>query len=241
MSWDAEGLRVIYGTTRLYVRRHLVARVDGRIVGRAVVTAATLPGTPEADIVVEVVAEHRRRGIGAALLAAAEDIAASLGHTVLQCELPHGAAAAGGERIASPTGFGDLPAEDPGVRFLRRHGYQLEMVNRISQLDLASSAAAVDELFEAALAAAGADYRVVTWAGAAPVERYEDLARLKSAMDTDAPSAGMESTEDPWDVERVREWDGRMQATGRLLLTAAAEHVPTGRLAAYTEIGLPAR
>ena len=30
-----------------------------------------------------------------------------------------------------------------------------------------------------------------------------------------------------------------MQATGRLLLTAAAEHVSTRRLAAYTEIALP--
>ena len=70
------------------------------------------------------------------------------------------------------------------------------MVNRISQLDLTASAASVAGQLDAAQAVAGADYRVVTWAGAAPEERYEDLARLKSAMDTDAPSAGMESTEE---------------------------------------------
>jgi GNAT superfamily N-acetyltransferase len=46
----------------------------------------------------------------------------------------------------------------------------------------------------------------------------------------------MEMAPDPWDAQRVREHGVRQQATGRALLTAAAEHVPSGRLVAFTEI-----
>jgi GNAT superfamily N-acetyltransferase len=238
LSWTADGLIPIFSDNPHRIRRHFIVRVDGRMVGRALVGWPTTPDSVEGGIYLEVLDSYRRRGIGSALLEHSEALTDSIERPVLQSELPH-TPIAGGDRIPSPTGFGDLPLADPGVRFLLRRGYSLEMVNRISQLDPVASAQTVAERLDAALAVAGADYRLVTWAGAAPEERYEDLARLKSAMDTDAPSAGMESTEDPWDVERIRDWDTRMQATGRLLLTAGAEHVPSGRLVAYTEIGLP--
>ena len=43
---------------------------------------------------------------------------------------------------------------------------------------------------------------------------------------------------DEWDVERVREHDARIAESGRTLLTAAAEHVPTGSLVAFSELVL---
>lgn len=238
LSWTPAGLIPIFGDSAHRLRRHFVVRVDGRMVGRALVGWPASSDSAEASIYVEVLEPYRRRGIGEALLAQAEALTAWIGRPVLQSELPH-TPITGGVRVPSPTGFGDVSAEDPGVRFLQQHGFQLEMVARISQLDLATAAATVAEQRQLAEAHAGADYRVVTWAGPAPTDRYEDLAKLKTAMSTDAPSAGMEMTVDVWDLERVADWDVRMQATGRLLFTAAAEHVPSGQLVAYSEIGLP--
>lgn len=238
LAWTAVGLIPIFGDSGHRFRRHFDVRVDGRMVGRALVGWPTAPDSAEASIYLEVLDSHRRRGIGAALLERAEALTASIGRPVLQSELPH-TPIAGGVRVPSPTGFGDVSAEDPGVRFLMRHGYRLEMVARISQLDLATARDTVAAQRRLAESHAGADYRVLTWAGVAPTDRYEDLARLKSAMSTDAPSAGMEMTAGVWDVDRVADWDVRQQATGRTLFTAAAEHAPSGRLVAYTEIGLP--
>jgi GNAT superfamily N-acetyltransferase len=55
-------------------------------------------------------------------------------------------------------------------------------------------------------------------------------------MSTDAPSAGMVMAPDPWDVERIREHDGRITSSGRTMLTAAVEHTSTGALVGFTEL-----
>ncbi|AXT86317.1 N-acetyltransferase [Aeromicrobium sp. A1-2] len=217
------------------LRRHFVARVDDVIVARAILGWPTAEGAVEARINVDVLAEYRGSGLGSALLTLVEAEAIALGRTVLQSDQPH-APRPGGPRIPSPTGFGDVPADDPGVRFAVRHGYRLEMVTRISSLDLAGAAGLAREQLQAAQEQAGADYRVVTWAGATPEDRLDDLAALRAGMSTDAPHAGIEMAPDPWDVERVRAHDERQRATGRVKLTAAAEHVSSGRLIAFTEI-----
>ena len=41
---------------------------------------------------------------------------------------------------------------------------------------------------------------------------------------------------DPWDAARVREHDDRMAESGRQVITSAAEHTPSGRLAGYSEV-----
>jgi len=58
-------------------------------------------------------------------------------------------------------------------------------------------------------------------------------------MSTDAPSAGLEEPEDIWSAERVAEHDERLAGAGRTTLTAVAEHLPTGRLVAFTQLNVP--
>ncbi|MET0821087.1 MAG: GNAT family N-acetyltransferase [Aeromicrobium sp.] len=220
-----------YVSTGTRARRHLVARDGGVMVGRAIIT--TRPLTPEtgAYLMVDVLPAHRRRGIGTALLAAAEAAATDAGAPVLKVAVAH-SVRDGGARVEPPTGFGDLPADDPGVRFLRAHGYALEQVTRISLLD-------ADRLRAGALPApAGAsdDYRVLAWTGPTPGQWIDELAALRTRMSTDAPSAGMVIVPDPWDEGRVREHDERIASSGRTMLTAAVEHVPSGVLAGFTEI-----
>ena len=228
----AMGLREVlseYVSSATRARRHLVAREGGSMVGRAIVT--TRPLTPEsgAHLMVDVLPAHRRRGIGTALLAAAEALAVDLGAPVLKVAVAH-SVRDGGDRVEPPTGFGDLPAEDPGVRFLLAHGYALEQVTRISLLD----AGGLRD--QPAAPGAGDDYRLLTWTGPTPDRWVDELAALRTRMSTDAPSAGMVMAPDPWDAGRVHEHDERIASSGRTMLTAAVEHVPSGVLAGFTEI-----
>lgn len=218
-------------------RELLAARLDGVIVGRAMVTWRPHDLGSGSYLMVDVLPEHRGRGIGTALHAAAERIALDRAAPVLKANLPH-AVDVPGDRIVPPTGFGELSTGDPGVRFLLAHGYALEQVTRISVLDTAGLAERLAPLREQAVVRAGGDYRVRTWRGPTPVAWRDDLARLRERMSTDAPSGGMQVAIEPWDAARVLEHDERTVAMGQTVLTAAAEHVPTGRLVAFTEIAV---
>jgi GNAT superfamily N-acetyltransferase len=217
-----------YVSTAARTRRHLVARDGGVMVGRAMIT--TRPLTPEsgAHLMVDVLPAHRRRGIGTALLAAAEATATGAGAPVLKVAVVH-SVRDDVARVEPPTGFGDLPADDPGVRFLLAHGYALEQVTRISLLE-------ADRLRDLAAPAVPDGYRVLAWTGPTPDEWIDELAALRTRMSTDAPSAGMVIVPDQWDAGRVREHDERIASSGRTMLTAAVEHVPAGVLAGFTEI-----
>jgi len=210
-----------------------VARIDGHIVGRGVLSLPPEDGSTEAWLSAEVLSIHRGRGIGTALLESLEAEALSAGRSVLQGEgmsLP-----AEGSQLDSPTGFGSVPAEAPGPRFAVRHGYELQQVVRGSRLPLPFDAA---EALDAAIAASPG-YRVEVWEGAVPEHRLDDLARLHARMSTDAPSAELEITPEVWDAERVRSLDELRAKTGTPLLTAAAEHLETGRLVAFSELSVP--
>jgi len=235
ISRSAEEILPYFGDNPHRKRRHFLARIDGDAVARAIVGWPTTEGAKEARLNVDVLPEHRGRGIGTALLQRLEAISSDVGRDVLQSDQPH-TPVPGGRRIASPTGFGDLPADDAGVRFLVAHDYDLEMVARISSLDPRASAATVESQMKLAEEHAGADYRVVTWIGRTPEDRHEDLAALKTGMSTDAPMAGMDVAVRTWSVDDVRDHGDRQAATGRTLLVAAAEHVPSGKLVGFTEI-----
>jgi GNAT superfamily N-acetyltransferase len=234
LTMGHEEMLAEYRSTASRTRRHLVARQDGVIIGRAMVT--TRPLTPEsgAHLMVDVLPDHRRRGLGTALLTAAESIAQDAAAPVLKVAVAH-SVSDGGRRVEPPTGFGDLPADDPGVRFLLAHGYALEQVTRISLLDADQLRGGVTSSY--GTAADGADdYRLLAWTGPTPDACIDELAALRTRMSTDAPSAGMVTVADPWDADRVREHDDRIASSGRTMLTTAVEHGPTGALAGFSEI-----
>ncbi|TDD70088.1 N-acetyltransferase [Jiangella aurantiaca] len=219
--------------------RLFVARIAGRIVGRGILSWSAAEDATASWVEVEVLPEFRSRGVGTALYDHLAAIALPSGRPTLQADAIHTRPETG-ERIEPPTGFGWLSADDPGVRFLRRRGYQLEQVARISGLRLPVDPELLASKRDAAHAAAGPDYRVVSWVGTTPPEWVGDLATLKTRMSTDAPSAGLDMSEEKWDAARVADWDRQLADSGRERLTVAAEHVPTGRLAGFNELYLPA-
>lgn len=237
LNYSAEELLPGWLDTEYEPRRLLVARVDGRIVARAVYQTNT-DGSPDvAYLVIEVLPRFRARGIGTALLDRLQAMARDDGRTVLHM---YGLAKeAAGERLPSPTGHGSLPLADPGVRFLLKHGWSLEQVERSSKLALPVPTGLLADHLAAASEASGADYRVHTWIDRVPDRWRDDLAVLLTRMSTDAPSAGMEATEEVWTAQRILDEEARRASSPRRQLLAAVEHLPTGRLAGYTELSVP--
>ncbi|BDV30866.1 GNAT family N-acetyltransferase [Microbacterium terricola] len=206
----------------------------GSIVGRVGVDLPTHEGSRSAYWLIELLQSVQGRGIGALAYELVEQASRENGRTVLQSWAEHPAAA--GERIAPPTGFGELPL-DRAARFYRRHGYSLEQVERNSALDLTGSFETIERLYATAREAS-AGYRVVQWSPPTPPEFAEGYGWMKSRMNTDAPAAGMEFDEEEWDAARVARHDSKYTEAGRLLLVTAAQHIATGELCAFNELAI---
>ncbi|UZN03603.1 GNAT family N-acetyltransferase [Cellulomonas sp. S1-8] len=182
----------------------------------------------------------RRRGIGSALHAAALDVARAAGRTRLMSETEQAVEPPPGPgTLAAPTGEGRVAADDPSVRFALAHGWDLEQVARHSRLELPVDPDVLAAHHDAAAQAAGPDYRPVTWWDATPDAWVTQMAELHTRMSTDEPTAGLDVEEELWDADRVRSDDAEALGRDERLLTTAIEHVPTGRLAAYSAFMLP--
>lgn len=232
----------------------LVAKVDGRVVGRG--TLALPLGAAECWAAVSVLPDVRGRGIGSALYERLERMAGEAGRTTIQnqTDFPAGI---GGEALTAPTGFGSVPLELVSTRFLRRYGFSLEQVGRLSglrvpaderrrrstgSLDPAAPPLTAPPLaaLRAATDAAAVGYRTVSWPGRTPDEWLDALALLRTRMSTDTPNAGIEQTEDVWTADRVRAVDDLWAESPLTVLTTIVVHDATGRPAGYTELAVPA-
>ena len=210
------------------------------VVGTASVVLPLQGDTHVAHVEVVVRPDRRSAGVGAALLAGAERLAREHGRTTVIAATEHRGEpdAADPAALVPPTGSGRVHRDDPGARFARRHGYAFEQAERYSVLTLPPEAD-VEGLHAAAAAAAGADHRLVHWLDAVPAEHLDDLAVLCTRMSTEVPLGDLEMGEDPWDADRVRAAEAATADAGHGTLTVAAEHVPSGRLVAFTMLEYP--
>jgi len=211
-----------------------VAMRGGTIVGAATMMGSTQEGTATAEFFVNVEPHLRGTGIEEPLLDAVERDARGRGLRSVQTWTLH-RVGADGERIVPPTGVGYVPRDAQSV-LLERAGYVLEQVERNSAFDLHGSFAAVERMRERALEKAGSDYRVVSWTGPTPERHLDSYAYTLSRLATDAPNGGRDVEEQAWDAGRVRRRDDRLAAQGMLVSVVAAEHIPSGAIAAYNEL-----
>ncbi len=219
-------------------KRMFAARLDGRLVARGVFETRLDEAADTVWLMAEVLHDARGQGVGEALAHHLESIALSEGKTRAIVYAPSWKS--GGIRIPSPTGFGSVPAGTPEVRLLQGLGYTLEQVERGSRLALPLESGLLQQAHVTALAAAGGDYRVHTWAGPTPPQWRDDIAHLLTRMSTDAPTAGLDEPEDPWTVERLLEDEAKEAESPRTSVVAAVEHVPSGTLVGFTEMTVPA-
>ncbi|GAA1402345.1 GNAT family N-acetyltransferase [Oerskovia paurometabola] len=216
------------------------APVAGDVVGRGLVGLPQKGNTHLAIVYVGVDPAHRGQGVGAALWDECLRIARDAGRTVLLADSAHAPEPPPGPgALDSPTGSGRVPLDDPGTRFALSRGFALEQVMRQSTITLPPRADVVDPLRDTALASAGDDYRVHLWQDTVPEEWIDDFAVLETRMSTDAPSGGLDLEEDPWDADRVRVASQSFADRGQGYLVAVAEHVPSGRLAAFSMVSYP--
>jgi len=219
----------IEGTVHLVMGEHpaerpllFLATDGGEDVGHGFLGLPLLDNLDNSYVLAIVDPAHRRRGIGASFASFLLDVARSEGRK----------RAVG--FVGSP-----LDAESPGAVLARNLGAEpaLEMLRR--QLDLAGID---DETHEALvrehIGAHAAGYELVTWIDRMPEQLVDDGARLMGRMSTDVPLGDLDVEPEVWDAARYRDREEDALASGLQRLAAGAIERSTGRLVAYTDVGV---
>ncbi len=179
---------------------------DGRLVGLAVVYSPLLDNTEKAWLQVDVDPSDRRRGHGAALLAAAEEHARSLGRTLLVIEAT-------------------VPfehREDHGYRrFAERHGYAFANAEVVRWLPLPVPDEAIAG-WEAAAAPHQEGYTIETYVDEVPAELVPSLCHLMGLLAVDAPTGAVDWEEEVITPERFAESRESLRKQGRTILETVA-------------------
>jgi len=196
--------------------RHAVAAFEGeRVVGTMVVDYWREINLDSVEVEIDVAPVDRRRGIGTALWGWARSKAADEGRTIFQAEL------------GMPTGF---TAETwPGSAFAAKLGFAVENVEDHLVVELPWTGSVEVKPLEG--------FRLTSWVGPCPEEHLQALVELQLAMDRDVPTGGMTRDSMPWDVEKIRARELRVDKNYLALQTMA--QTADGRPAGYTTIYLP--
>ncbi|KQQ00708.1 MULTISPECIES: GNAT family N-acetyltransferase [unclassified Rathayibacter] len=215
-------------------QRAFLAELAGRVVGSGELHWSAEADDDAAWLSIAVLPGERRKGVGTALLERLSADAAGLGRRVLQTWTAHRADATG-DRLEPLSGAGSIPSADPGARWLTARGWSLEQVERVSvaRLPIESLGARRRAALEHS-----AGYEVLHWRGRTPAEWIDDLLLLRTAMTTQAPSAGLSVPEETWTRERLAAHEHGAAAGGRVELASAVLHRASGRLVGYCTIDL---
>lgn len=191
----------------------LVARDGGSAVGAARLRLPLREKPHAAEVLVLVHPEHRRRGVGRALLD--ELTVRAVGRTVLTTE------------IDEPPG---RPSD--GARFAEAVGARLVLDNTRRVLALPPD----DERLAALPGSTGA-YEIVTWQNRVPDALLAGRAFLEEQIDEDAPSGGL-GGRSTYDGERFRALEQVWADQGRIVLSSGAVDA-SGTLVAFTDLAVP--
>jgi GNAT superfamily N-acetyltransferase len=158
---------------------------------------------------------RRRAGLGRALVAHAAACAREAGRTVL---MAHTAEASAGEAFAQALGA----------------RYRMTGIFPVLRLD--SVPPGHPAALRAKAESASPGYSLLTWDGATPDDRLDEVAGLYQAEE-DAPRPAGEETQH-WDAARVRADDYRVADQGLRFYTVAARADRGGELVAITQLGV---
>ncbi len=174
------------------------------------------------EIIVAVHPEHRRRGVGTAIVEHLGQVALADGRRTLN------------SLVDVPVAKAPTHASHA---FAPKVGFESTLPGNSRHLRLPADKARIDEVRqEVAHARDAADYRVLTFEAPWPEEFMEDHCTLLKVMSTDEPAGDGEREEETWDLERLREADELLAARQVRKLAAVAQHVPSGRIVAFSEI-----
>lgn len=198
-------------------------RDAGEPVGVARASFMLLDNTDQCSALVAVHPEHRRRGYGSRLFEHLVERVRSEGRHWLITG------------VIEPLVDGDGA---PGPAFARRVGAVRALDEIRRDLDLGGVDAARLDSLEAEARSRSGGYETVQWLGATPEDLVDDQARLISQMSVDAPMGELDWEQEVWDGARVREQERLFAEQRRTRLATAVRHEESGRLVAFTDIGV---
>lgn len=183
---------------------------DGRVVGVSGLVMPQLDNVHAGYFLLDVLPEFRGRGVGSALLAATEEVAAQNGRTSLAVE------------TSWLTGGQDLHGEG----FAARRGYEPVLTTLQNEQDLTKPAAPGPPVDPA--------YVIEVAEGALPGDWLADRAVLQARMSIDAPTGELDTEPEVWTPQRLQADMERQLASGRQRVEAVARHISSGRLVAFS-------
>lgn len=127
----------------------------------------------------------------------------------------------------------------PTAAFLLNRGFRLEQVTTASTLDVPRQPDRAQTLLNRAMTVAGPQYRLHSWTKAVPSQYHSGLAALWTAMSVDEPRGGLEIHESQWTERRVAERLDEAARSHQQIIMTAAEHLPSGELAAFSFVTVP--
>jgi GNAT superfamily N-acetyltransferase len=210
------------GTSKRY--RMVAARADaeGPILGVGLLEFPLLDNTHSVEVTVAVHPQHRRRGVGTAIVEHIDELARDDGRHAIN------------SIVNVPVGQAQQHAS---VHFATKVGFVANLAGHTRRLNLPLQPAKARELRAVVASARDAgDYRTLTFVPPWPDEFAEDEWELLRVMSTDEPAGDGEKEEEVWNAARMAESDELRRQRGATKLCAAAQHVPTGRIVAMTEI-----
>ncbi|MGH3981339.1 MAG: GNAT family N-acetyltransferase [Gammaproteobacteria bacterium] len=197
-----------------------LARDCGSVVGGCVLYLPTLDNLHNAAGEILVAPEHRRRGIGRALLDHLRAEATRQGRIRL-------------------TGSVDQPldpaAADPGGRFAAASAAVPALIETRRRLDVGAVDPAVLARLDEQARAKSQGYSLIQWVGETPQRWLDDIAYLTGRMSIDAPLDDLQWEAEAYDAGRMRARDASCLACGLHMVTTGAV-ASTGQLVAFTQI-----
>lgn len=214
---DTEGLfRATLAGTDTFERDVLVASENGAVMGMAAVSIHHLAtNADKAELEIDVHPDHRRRGIGAALVDAALDIAETNGRTSV---------------VATSVNSEQTSA------FWEALGAEQKLMDRQSRLWLADTDESLMREWVAKRALRARDYRLEHFTGMTPSHLLSAVAHLNTAMN-DAPLDDLDWEPDIWSKDDVLQLDELIIGRGRDRWTTVA-FGPDDEPAALTTVSI---
>ncbi|MCY7399478.1 MAG: hypothetical protein LH477_00700 [Nocardioides sp.] len=183
----------------------LLGAIDGRqMVGAGLLTRSLQENVHAANAYAYVTPERTHEGIGTALVAELELIAAGDGRTSLQSE------------VYLPPG-----GSDGAAAFAAGLGYVVANRESLKELALSDFTSSRDEVV-AGLGSAAAAYRIITFDTVCPDEHVESFGRLLGQFLAEVPLGELDLEDSEWTPDRIRAAERRQVDTGRHVLTAMA-------------------
>jgi GNAT superfamily N-acetyltransferase len=207
-----------------YYRRTFLAAVDdGSTVGVADLGGSLGDNEHLADVEINVLADHRRQGVGRALWEEADRRRRADGRTSVCGEvcLPVG--------ITPDTSAAYAFAEAMGFSTVHRED-QLVLRLPVEKGHIAAVSAAVERQ--------AASYEIVTWRNRCPDEYAAVFCEMKTTMNNDMPVGEMDYQPIVYDEPRLRTHEERSARSFDQLI-AAARQPDTGSLVGYSQLYLP--